>query len=338
MREVSVGLLAAACLAAGPAVAQEAGVRAIVLDPVLRHIGDGRYGPQCGSRELKRMGVWGDRYSIDFRTGRPGRFRTRIQRVWGVAGDSVDAVSVDGRRIGWLAGNQDPRDPRCGVAWTSDPFDLGPGRHVLEIMSGPLREGIDDVAFEGVAILGERPGMVLSHGRGRVTDAAVAPARPPGWVEVLMDTTTVVATFGILAFLVERLTNGIAIVLGYWGWWRQRMEVRPTGDPDTRAQIERNRRVALFALSAVLAVIGAVLMELDILTKLGLASAGTGGYVVTGLLIAAGADPIREVFKLGERGREAPPPAAPIQVSGTLVVQQAPAPTGGQDPATARPG
>ncbi len=156
------------------------------------------------------------------------------------------------------------------------------------------------------------------------TAAGATTRRPRGFLEVLMDTTTLVATFGLLAF-VERLTNGIAIVAGYSGWWRARMEVPATGDPGVRAQVDRNRRVGLFALSAALAVIGAVLIKLNFLAKVGLESVpATAGYIVTGLLIASGADPIREVFKLGDRQREAPAPPSPIQVTGTLVVQQGP--------------
>jgi hypothetical protein len=38
--------------------------------------------------------------------------------------------------------------------------------------------------------------------------------RTKDWLEVLMETTTLIATFGLLAFMIERLTNGVAIVLG----------------------------------------------------------------------------------------------------------------------------
>jgi hypothetical protein len=157
------------------------------------------------------------------------------------------------------------------------------------------------------------------------TAAGATTPRPRGLVEVLMDTTTLVATFGLLAFMVERLTNGMATVAGYWGWWRTRMEVPATPDPEARARVDRNRRVGLFVLSAVLAVAGALLIKLNFLAKVGLEGVpATAGYIVTGLLIAAGADPIREVFKLGDRQRERSAPSAPIQVTGTLIVQQAP--------------
>ncbi len=166
----------------------------------------------------------------------------------------------------------------------------------------------------------------------------VAPGSPRtrDWMEALMETTTLVVTFGLLAFLVERLTNGVAIVLGYSGWWRARMEVPATADPDTRVPIERNRRVALFSLSVVLAVVGALVLDLNILSQLGLTSAdSTAGTVATGLLIAAGADPIREFIRQRspeERSRRESPPAQ-VQVTGTLIVRDASqSPAGNREP------
>ena len=320
-----LGMLALSWLSAGFAVAQEEPLHAMVLDPVFRHIGDGRYGKQCGFEELKRIGLWGDRYTIDFLSSGQSGVRVQLKRVWGVADGRVDAVLVDGKEIGRLTPNQTINHPRCAAAWTSKPFDLKAGRHVLTIVSGGLREGVDDVAFQGVVLLSKRAGSVLWYGRGRVSSEAAGTLRRRGWVEVLMDTTTLVATFGLLAFMVERLTNGIAIVLGYWGWWRERMEVPATADLDARARIDRNRRVGLFGMSALLAVVGALLVKLNLLASLGLGSAeSVAGQIVTGLLIASGADPIREVFMLRERGREAPPPSPPIQLTGTVVLQQAP--------------
>ena len=97
------------------------------------------------------------------------------------------------------------------------------------------------------------------------------------WLEVLMDTTTLIATFVLLAFMVERLTNGLALLLGYWDWWRERMEVSLTADLDSKSSIDRNRRVFLFALSAVLAVFGSVLMDLNLLVLLGVEIPATAG-------------------------------------------------------------
>jgi hypothetical protein len=172
--------------------------------------------------------------------------------------------------------------------------------------------------------MADRPRVVTGHGKGRVSSAAAGSPKPPDWMEVLMDTTTMLATFGLLAFLTERLTNGIAIVLGYFKWWETRMEVSPLADPAKRTLVERNRRVALFGMSAVLAIAGAWWVQLDVLAKLGLANPSSAGPVVTGLLIASGADPIRELLKGREMRRDGSEPAAPIQITGTLVLQTPP--------------
>lgn len=144
------------------------------------------------------------------------------------------------------------------------------------------------------------------------------------WMEAVMDTTSVVVTFALLAFMVERLTSGLTILLGYSRWWRSHMEVSSVAGAEEVAGVERNRRVGLFVLSALLAIIGAVLAKLNLLAQLinvG-STPAAAGYIITGLLIASGADPIRELLKLrtDREGREPPP----IQVSGTLVLRQEP--------------
>ena len=184
-------------------------------------------------------------------------------------------------------------------------------------------------ASEGVAETGFSVGAVdltvdLGSGAGPYNYSDMTGfvvAQPQDWMEVFMDTTTLVAMVALLAFMVERLTNGLATLLGYLRWWRQRMEVSLTADPENRARVDRNRRVGLFTMSALLGMAGALLLDLDFLSQLGLGTEPTTlGKITSGLLIAAGADPIREVFKAREvKGETAP---APIQVTGSLVLQQ----------------
>jgi len=64
-----------------PAIAQQDGGHEIVLDPVLRHIGNARFGNQCGFHELNRIGLWGDRYTVDFRISEPGRIRIKLEQA-----------------------------------------------------------------------------------------------------------------------------------------------------------------------------------------------------------------------------------------------------------------
>ncbi len=146
--------------------------------------------------------------------------------------------------------------------------------------------------------------------------------RPGGWMEALMDTTTLVVTYALLAFLVERLTNGIGIVLGYSQWWRRNMEASLKTSAEARAKADRNRRVALFAFSATLAVVGAILLKLNLLAQVGLGTAATlPGAIATGLLIAAGADPIRELSKMSVKRQEAASQPQPVQLGGTIILR-----------------
>jgi hypothetical protein len=104
------------------------------------------------------------------------------------------------------------------------------------------------------------------------------------------------------------------------------MVANPHGgaDPEAQAGIERNRRVGLFALSALLAVIGALLAKLNLVAQLNVANVpAVAGYIITGLLVASGADPIRELLKQRSGDREARE-SPPIQVSGTLILRQEP--------------
>jgi hypothetical protein len=146
-------------------------------------------------------------------------------------------------------------------------------------------------------------------------------------LEGIMDSTTLVITFGFLAFMVERLTNGIAIMLGYWPWWRLHMEPSSLADEVTRLQTDRNRRVGLFALSVVFSVIAALLANLNLLAGIPAFEhiSPIAGSIISGLMIAAGADPIREFLKIGDKRDESRESRqqSPVQVTGTLILQQA---------------
>jgi hypothetical protein len=147
--------------------------------------------------------------------------------------------------------------------------------------------------------------------------------RSHGWMEVLMDTTTLLAIYALLAFLVERLTNGVSVLLSYGNWWRNRFDLTTAEDPVRGSEIDRNRRVALFLIGAILAVAGTILMKLGLITQIGVKGLPPiADQFLTGLVIASGGDPIREFIQRRERRRDAPQPSTPLQVSGTLVLQK----------------
>ena len=143
------------------------------------------------------------------------------------------------------------------------------------------------------------------------------------WMEELMDTTRLLATYALLAFLVERLTNGLSILLSYWPWWRIRFDTSTVVDSARRTEVERNRRVVLFFMGAFIGILGALIANLNLLSQAGLQGIPPFvDQVFTGLLIASGGDPIREAIHKRSDRRDEPRPATPIQVTGTLVLQQ----------------
>lgn len=294
-----------------------------LLDDTLRHIGNNRFGQQCGFDQLHRVGVWGTSYSLPFRIRSKGQLTIVIEQVWGV--NAPAAVRLDDRRVGEIPVNSDSTDSRCGGTWISRPVDVTPGMHHLRLIAYQWSDDIDDVAFRGIRIIADPPDLLLSYGTPTIDRLASFPT-VSNWMEVLMDTTTLLATFGLLAFMVERLTHGLMLLLSYSSWWRARITGN-LADPADHEAADRNRRVLSFTIGAILAVLGAIWLKLDLLLKFGV-PIGTGseslaGPVVTGLLIAAGADPIRDLLQGRDRIKHDPDPSPPIQVSGTLVLQQA---------------
>jgi hypothetical protein len=151
----------------------------------------------------------------------------------------------------------------------------------------------------------------------------VTSAKNKDWMEELMDTTRLLATYALLAFLVERLTNGLSILLSYWNWWRVRFDTSTVVDSARRTEVERNRRVVLFFMGAFVGIVGALIANLNLLSQAGLQGIPPlADQILTGLLIASGGDPIREAIHKRSDRRDEPPPATPIQVTGTLVLQQ----------------
>jgi len=162
--------------------------------------------------------------------------------------------------------------------------------------------------------------------RGATLMASLGPLEPASLIvrgsilEGIMEVTSAVVLFALLAFMVERLTNGLALLLGYLRGWRAHFEVIEVADPVRRAANERNRRVALFVIGVVLAVPGAVALGIDPISQLLLQDLpGPSGEIATGLLAASGADPIREMVRMRDRPASE---QAPVQVTGTLILQQ----------------
>jgi hypothetical protein len=224
-------------------------------------------------------------------------------------------LTPDGEKVG--LNEKEKRDANCCM--THNSFRLPTTRQVLQHI---LDVAEKDNAGNAETLVGRT--IAIEGG---------ALIRPRKNMEGLMDATTLVITFGFLAFMVERVTNGIAIGLGYWPWWRAHMEVSPLADEGARAHAERNRKVALFGLSAVVAIVATLLANLNLLAHVPAFEnvPQVAFNIISGFIIAAGADPIREFLNMGDRKEEARHrERSPIQVSGTLVVQQTPSGADGE--------
>jgi hypothetical protein len=80
-------------------------------------------------------------------------------------------------------------------------------------------------------------------------------------------------------------------------------------------------------LSVVFSVIAALLANLNLLAGIPAFEhiSPIAGSIISGLMIAAGADPIREFLKIGDKRDESRESRqqSPVQVTGTLILQQA---------------
>ena len=246
-------------------------------------------------------------YSGTFKVSRSGIYRFRLTSDDGAVLRIDGQMVIDNDGIHGPSSKEGSIELRAGVHDIHVQYFQGPATEIALV----LEAAFSDKAYE-IFPAGEMS-FVMKN-----------------WWEVVMDTTTVIATFALLSFMVERLTNGITLLLGYTTWWQERMEVPRIEDLPARSGNERNRRVALFGIGVILAVPGTLVMGIDILSQLQLPQMPElAGEAITGLLIASGADPIREFARSRElRVREGAAAPQPIQVAGTLVVQQSPAPQG----------
>jgi hypothetical protein len=193
----------------------------------------------------------------------------------------------------------------------------------IEIAS-PIVEG----SRSGSETLSDRY-RIWSRGGGRLvaliteTEDAVVQVIGFSVLEGIMEATSAIAMFALMAFMVERLTNGVALLLGYFPWWRAHFEPPIGGDAALRASNDRNRRLALFVLGIAIAVPLAVGLNLDVLSQLQLPELPPpAAEIGTGLLAATGADPIREIIRSRSQwdvGERASGTTSTIHVEATLV-------------------
>jgi hypothetical protein len=141
-----------------------------------------------------------------------------------------------------------------------------------------------------------------------------------------MDGVTLLAVIVIGAFAIERITHGMLFLLDLldFTWWR-RLSEDPAlqADPIARAAAERKRTFTYFVLAFALGLVLTGFGKLRVLNAVGIETTWYFDVVLTALILVGGADRVAELLKVpgarsGEKAVE-----RPVQVSGTLVLEDA---------------
>jgi hypothetical protein len=142
-----------------------------------------------------------------------------------------------------------------------------------------------------------------------------------------MDGVTLLAVIVIGAFAVERVARGILFVLDLldFAWWR-RLSIDPAAvtDASMRVAAERRRSLAYFGLAFVLALVLTWVGKLRVLNAVGVDTTWIFDVVLTALILVGGSDRVADFLKApGSRGGGDRGGDRPVQVSGTLVIEDA---------------
>jgi hypothetical protein len=138
-----------------------------------------------------------------------------------------------------------------------------------------------------------------------------------------MDGVTLLAIIVIGSFAIERITNGVLFFLALFKWWR-RVSPDPTSliDPTARAAAERRHTLIYFVLAFALGLVLTSFGNLRVLNAVGLETKWFFDVFLTALILVGGADRVAELLKVpGARGG-GKPAERPIQISGTLVLEE----------------
>lgn len=139
-----------------------------------------------------------------------------------------------------------------------------------------------------------------------------------------MDGVTLLAVIVIGSFAIERISKAILFLLSLSAAWRRRFpDPALSTDPAARADAERKH---LFIYYTVAGVLGLLVLagygNVRILHAVGIETNPYFDAILTGLILVGGADRVGDLVKVpGSRGSERPPDR-PVQITGTLVLQE----------------
>lgn len=139
-----------------------------------------------------------------------------------------------------------------------------------------------------------------------------------------MDGVTLVAVILVGSFAIERITNAALFLLSLLKPVRRIFpDPAPLADPAERAAAEKKKTLLYFAIAGVLGLgVLAGYGNLRVLRAVGVETNAYFDAILTGLILVGGADRVAELLKLpGSRGGEKPA-ERPIQITGTLVLEE----------------
>lgn len=141
-----------------------------------------------------------------------------------------------------------------------------------------------------------------------------------------MDGITALSVLVIASFAVDRFVTGILFLLSFIPAWQRTVpEPATVRDPDRRSVSEKRYKLVYFTFAAVVG--GFVLAywgNVQLLNAIGFKTTRLIDTVITGLLLMGGAERLSGVIKLPGERREEKAPAQPIQVTGSVVLEQQP--------------
>lgn len=139
-----------------------------------------------------------------------------------------------------------------------------------------------------------------------------------------LDGVTALAALIIASFAIDRLVTGILFLLSFASFWTRRFP-DPTLQTDLtlRSQAEKRNKLVYFTLAAAFG--GFVLAywgNVRLMQALGFQTGRLLDTLITALILVGGAERLSGVLKLPTERREEQASVQPVQITGTLIMQE----------------
>jgi len=130
----------------------------------------------------------------------------------------------------------------------------------------------------------------------------------------------------VASFAIDRVVNGVLFLVSYSEFWRRKFPDPALVDADRRVAAQKKQKLIYFVFAGLL---GTVLLayfgQVRVLSSLGVPANPYLDVFITGLILMGGADRVAELLKAtgaGGAGAERSPSSGPIEIKGTLTLEQ----------------